>query len=334
MIRPWIFEFANCTPIAGEPLFDWYFDLWEQAERIGFEGIFFSEHHFRRIYTTPSPHLLIAALAMRTRTLRLGVMGSVLPLHSPWRMAEEIGMLDHLTNGRLEVGYSSGVGPAETSIAGIPLDEVRPRFDAALALIEQAINGEPVTASDQFGRFGPLETRPQPLRPLPPRWTTVLGTGSAQAAAQRKLNICTGFLSVAEALKVFDAYRAAVGGDCPEKIALRRNILIGDSNSAAAELAAIAEAGTRAEFDMANRGGAEALVPDLPSKSPLDFMFGADEVIHGTVARVSEQIIHQCRTLGAGHMLGFVFNNIPRAAVVRNYQLWEQVIPQLRAAKV
>ena len=40
-------------------------------------------------------------------------MGSVLPLHSPWRVAEEIGILDHLSGGRLEIGYSSGTGPLE-----------------------------------------------------------------------------------------------------------------------------------------------------------------------------------------------------------------------------
>ena len=59
--------------------YNWYLDLWQKAEGWGFEGIFFSEHHFGPAYS-PSPNLLIATLAPRTRTLRLGVMGMVLAL--------------------------------------------------------------------------------------------------------------------------------------------------------------------------------------------------------------------------------------------------------------
>src|SRR5262249_56095689 len=90
-----------------------YLDLWVRDEALGFEGIFFSEHHFGRSYS-PSPNLLIAALAARTRTLRLGVMGIVLPYYHPARVVEEIGMLDHLTGGRLENGTAIGV-PHELS---------------------------------------------------------------------------------------------------------------------------------------------------------------------------------------------------------------------------
>ena len=78
--------------------FNWYLDLWPRAEPLGYEGIFFSEHHFGLAYS-PCPNLLIAQVAARTRTIRLGVMGLVLPYHQPWKVVEEIGMLDHLTQG-------------------------------------------------------------------------------------------------------------------------------------------------------------------------------------------------------------------------------------------
>ncbi len=116
MIKPWIFEFL---PELGSPsiepnpadvtnLFERYLDLWVRDEALGFEGIFFSEHHFGRSYS-PSPNLLIAALGPRTKRLRLGVMGLVLPYYHPARVVEEIGMLDHLTGGRLEIGTAIGV---------------------------------------------------------------------------------------------------------------------------------------------------------------------------------------------------------------------------------
>src|ERR1700740_3608257 len=108
MIKPWLFEFVpelgtpNIEPNPGHvtKLFTRYFDLWVRDEALGFEGIFFSEHHFGRSYS-PSPNLLIAALAPRTTRLRLGVMGLVLAYYHPVRVIEEIGMLDHITGGRL-----------------------------------------------------------------------------------------------------------------------------------------------------------------------------------------------------------------------------------------
>ena len=74
MIKPWLFEFL---PELGSPsvepnaqdvaaLFGRYLDLWVRDEALGFEGIFFSEHHFGRSYS-PSPNLLIAALGARTK---------------------------------------------------------------------------------------------------------------------------------------------------------------------------------------------------------------------------------------------------------------------------
>ncbi len=86
MIKPWVFEFVpklgapNIEPIPDDvaKLFARYFDLWVRDETLGFEGIFFSERHFGRSYS-PSPNLLIAALAPRTTRLRLGVMGLSCP---------------------------------------------------------------------------------------------------------------------------------------------------------------------------------------------------------------------------------------------------------------
>src|SRR6188508_2228173 len=90
MIKPWLFEFfpelggLNVDPDPADVAahFARYLDLWVRDEALGFEGIFFSEHHFGRSFSG-SPNLLIAALAQRTKALRLGVMGIVLPYYHP-----------------------------------------------------------------------------------------------------------------------------------------------------------------------------------------------------------------------------------------------------------
>src|SRR5207237_2541628 len=131
--KPWIFEFMHAPHLDGAPspsaalaVFDEGFKLWLEAERLGFEGIFFSEHHFGHGYS-PSPNLLIAAISRQTTRLRLGTMGVVVPFYEPWRIVEELAMLDHLTNGRLEVGFAAGV-PQELLRIGLSMEEARERF--------------------------------------------------------------------------------------------------------------------------------------------------------------------------------------------------------------
>ena len=107
---------SRSDPQAVHDHFRWYVDLWTRADSRNFEGIFFSEHHFGAAYS-PSPNLLISHVAARTTRLRLGVLGSVRPYATPWRIVEEIAMLDHLTDGRLEIGVVSGI-PPELAVVG------------------------------------------------------------------------------------------------------------------------------------------------------------------------------------------------------------------------
>src|SRR5215831_15523058 len=84
------------------------------AEDLGFDGVTLTEHH-APLMTCPSPHLLLAAAAVRTSRIRLGTAVTVLPLYSPIRVAEEAGTLDLLSNGRLELGIGRGV-PGEVEL--------------------------------------------------------------------------------------------------------------------------------------------------------------------------------------------------------------------------
>ena len=114
MIKSWIFELpANDAQLerpAPGSAYDWFFRFWDRVEALNFEGIFLSEHHLPW-GLNPSPNLLLAALAMRTKRLRLGAMTLVAPMYHPARIAEELAMLDHLSGGRLEIGLARGSNP-------------------------------------------------------------------------------------------------------------------------------------------------------------------------------------------------------------------------------
>ncbi len=238
MIRPWVFEFFHAPgkpgetafdPVRSKAYFDWYVDLWVSTERLGFEGIFFSEHHFGPAYS-PSPNLLIAAIAGRTKKLRLGVMGMVLAYHQPWRIVEELGMLDHLTGGRLEIGTSAGI-PQEMQRVGLSVAESRERYAEALEILDAGLRRPVLSHHGKFWSFELLHLRPRPLQqPAPPVWTTVVSVASARKAAQRGSKITTGFHPVNRVREIFDAYRdeaARLGREAgPEQFGLRRNVTL------------------------------------------------------------------------------------------------------------
>ncbi|MGI9146273.1 MAG: LLM class flavin-dependent oxidoreductase [Chloroflexota bacterium] len=214
IIKSWIFEFfatpeelaRQFDPAASQRYFDAYLDLWASAECVGFDGTFFSEHHFGAGYS-PAPHLLIANVALRTSKIRLGVMGVVPAYHSPWQLVEEIGILDHLTCGRLEIGTAAGI-PQEMVQVGLGVGEARARYDEAMEILDRAL-AEPVISHDgTFWNFDNLRLTPRPVQqPWPPKWVTVVSISSARKAAQRGAKICTGFHPADKINEIFDVYR-------------------------------------------------------------------------------------------------------------------------------
>ena len=80
----------------------------EFAEEMGFEWISFSEHHYSGRIATGVPAVMAAAVAERCKKAKIAMLGHLLPLNNPVHVAEELGMLDNLTNGRLVMGFLRG----------------------------------------------------------------------------------------------------------------------------------------------------------------------------------------------------------------------------------
>lgn len=164
------------------------------AEELGFDGITVTEHH-APLMTCPSPHLLLAAAAMKTSRIRLGTAVTVLPLYSPIRVAEEAGMLDLLSGGRFELGLGRGV-PGEAQIAvGRDLgdDDLRRAWREGLEVVRLALTERDFTFE---GEFFPVQ-RPTTIatRPLQDRLPVWLGGWSRDTmvlAAERGWNVLTG----------------------------------------------------------------------------------------------------------------------------------------------
>jgi alkanesulfonate monooxygenase SsuD/methylene tetrahydromethanopterin reductase-like flavin-dependent oxidoreductase (luciferase family) len=93
------------------------------AEAMGFERFAVGEHHFSK-YILPSAHLLLAAIATKTKRIRLFTAVTLLPLYDPVQLAEQIGVLDHLSDGRIEVSCARGVSELTGAIFGVAPEKV------------------------------------------------------------------------------------------------------------------------------------------------------------------------------------------------------------------
>lgn len=345
MIKPWIFEFMQApnlseretVPGTVTAVFDEGFSLWLEAERLGFEGIFFSEHHFGHSYS-PSPNLLIAAISRHTSRLRLGTMGMVVPFYTPWRIIEELAMLDHLTNGRLEIGFAAGV-PQELMRIGIGMEEARERFNEALEILDAALENRVINHSGKYWKFENLSLMPNLFSQVsPPKWTTVVSPGSAQKSAQRRSRICTGFESIARVTELFDIYRkeaARLGIEAgPGHLAIRRNVSISHDAARAREESLIEKAATQKVVAGDPRVVARASsLLDAP-RAGAGFSLHDDDYIAGTPAQVTEQIIEQCCKCGAGHFLAMLGRSFAARRRETLTLFGEEVIPQLRRAQI
>lgn len=144
--------------------------IFEEADRLGFDGVWFNEFHFHQPRIPyPSPHLLAAAIFARTERLRVGTSIIVLPLHHPLLLAEEIGQLDQQSGGRIDVGIGRGTAPETFATLGIPHEAARERFEAAFRLVRQALATGTAASGEGPWQFAETMVGPRPVQsPHPP----------------------------------------------------------------------------------------------------------------------------------------------------------------------
>lgn len=134
----------------------------DALDQLGFDEIWFGEHHSSGVETIASPELMIAAAAERTKHIRLGTGVSSLPYHHPFMLADRIVQLDHMTRGRMMFGVGPGQLLRDAQMMGIETHTQRERMEEALGVILRLFAGETVThESDWFVvRDAALQLRP------------------------------------------------------------------------------------------------------------------------------------------------------------------------------
>src|ERR1700704_2098435 len=152
--------------------------LTQRAEQLGYASVRTVEHYFHPYGGySPDPLIFLSAAAAVTRTMRL-ITGAVLPVfNNPLKLAGQIGMVDAISKGRVEIGFARAFLPHEFARFGISMDESRARFDEGLEQIRRLLEEENVTAQGRFHSFDKVTSLPRPTqKPRPPFWIAALST--------------------------------------------------------------------------------------------------------------------------------------------------------------
>jgi len=182
-------------PVIEEPddqePFGRIYELASLAEDAGFDALFVGHHHVTPGYVT-APWVLLAAIAARTTTLRLGTSIFLLPMHHPIDVAEQVATLDRISNGRVILGAGIGYRPNEYEAFQVPFRQRASRMDEALEILRAAWTEETVSYDGRHFRFADVTVVPKPLQqPHPPIWVGAV----ARAAQARAARLGDGWIS-------------------------------------------------------------------------------------------------------------------------------------------
>src|ERR1700742_4836476 len=131
-------------------LFQQDMQLIEMLDGLGFHEAWIGEHHSAGMETISSPELFIAAVAERTKSIRLGTGVISLPYHNPLMVADRIVQLDHMTRGRVMFGAGPGLLASDALMLGIDPSVQRDRMAEGIDVILRLFRGEVVTETTDW----------------------------------------------------------------------------------------------------------------------------------------------------------------------------------------
>ncbi|RPJ37280.1 MAG: LLM class flavin-dependent oxidoreductase [Planctomycetaceae bacterium] len=344
-----------------------HLDAWALMEELGFDGIGFNEHHTSPYGLMTSPNLMAAAASQRTHRMKLLIYGNLLPIHNPLRLAEELSMLDCLSNGRLISGFARGI-PREYVAYGVDLAESRARFEEAWEIIKRAWTEEVFSYQGKFWSYNDVAIWPRPVQqPHPPVWVPVtVSKETIEWAARENVPITPGANASLPARQDMVRYYAeclAKHGHTitPNHVVMGASVYVADSREQA-----LKEAGTytlyflhtlfshgnisnverqmqsgyrkESDYDYIKPEHREGFLRGLQGfrQTTLADLERSERLAWGSPAQVRDSLIELAESLGAGTlMLNFNQGAMPHEMFVRNLQRFgKEVLPAVQAHAV
>jgi alkanesulfonate monooxygenase SsuD/methylene tetrahydromethanopterin reductase-like flavin-dependent oxidoreductase (luciferase family) len=340
---------------------------WEELDRLGYDGVGFNEHHCSPYGLMNSPNLMASAAAQRTKKLKLLIYGNLLPLHEPLRLAEELAMLDCLSEGRIISGFARGI-PREYQVHNVPLSESRERFEEAYEIVTRAWTEDVFSYSGKFWSYKDVALWPRPVqKPHPPIMIPVVGSQeSIEFAGRHNIGITPGLAGGGLRDDIIRHYakslKAAGHRITPDHLSLALNAYVADSKEQAVkevapyhlyfnrtlfshgsftETAAQRQAGYVGQHSTdyvrpENQRAAALLREDFRNSTFEGFQRQAESLPYGTAAEVAERIIAQAEHAGANMVqIGLNRGAMPHDMFIEQIRRFAAgVLPRLQAHEV
>ena len=350
MPAPWPLHFgaffAPFHPVGQNPTLALEYDLDRAValDRLGYDEVWFGEHHSGGYEIIGSPEIFIAAAAERTRHIKLGTGVVSLPYHHPWLVADRLVLLDHMTRGRVIFGAGPGALPTDAYIMGIdPVEQRRMMEDSLEAILALFQSEEPISRqTDWFTiRDGRLQVRPYTyphpevavaamVSPSGPRLAGTHGVSLLSLS----MSVFDGFAAIGKAWGVVEEMAAKSGRPAPDRRTWR---VLGSLHIAESRDQAIEDCTFGLKQFADYFGGGAGFVPlantvDGGPQTPRDYVeayAASGNVVIGTpddaIAYI-EGLIEQSGGFGTFLMLGHDWAD--RDATLRSYELFaREVIP-------
>ncbi|MFV0383120.1 LLM class flavin-dependent oxidoreductase [Paracoccus sp. (in: a-proteobacteria)] len=314
------------------------------AEQAGFSNAWYAEHHFNNYSLSPSPLMMVAHCAALTRTIRLGSAVCILPLYHAPRFLAEIGLVDSLSGGRLELGIGSGYQQFEFERFDTSLAESGKIFEEYLDVIPKALGQKIFEHHSDYLNIPPSSIATRPMQdPMPPVWITTGNPKLRERAFRDGHNLfVTALLNGTDAIRhlrgQIDESREKSGADgAHTRIGFLRCGYASDND---AEIDAYLENALfqrRLSFSLKARTQQTDdgyLMKEVPTAGDPSIADLRANLPVGSLNRVIERLIEEIEILRPDHIaLQTQLGDFDQATMLKQMELWgDKIIPAVTKA--
>ena len=332
-----IFDHIDHRPAPLAQIYEERLQLLEAADAAGFAGFHLAEHHATPLSAVPSPGIFLAAATQRTHRIRLGPLVFLLPLYNPLRLLSEICMLDHLSQGRLDLGIGRGVSPFEHDYFGVSPLRSREMFQEALEVLLLGFTGERLSYKGEYYQYRNVPIELHPLQqPYPPLWYPTTRRDSVAYAARHGMStVLAGSPEmlhdrVALYREVWEAHRDDPDRLNPQvtapQIGVNLKVYVAESDT---EALATARPNHRLHHERLVKLWQDFNTLPTGFTPDLDAMLERHGALIGTPSRVREEAAYWFETTGCNYLVcHFHFGDLTHEQALRSLRLFaEEVMP-------
>ena len=337
-----IFDSVEWSEEPPSDIYERRIEMAEFADKNDYFCFHIVEHHTTPLSIAPSPGIFLSALAQRTKRIRIGPLGFLLPFHNPLRLYHEICMLDHMSKGRIELGFGRGIVPIEAARVGIPdVEQAREMMREVLDILLAGFNKDVLDFEGKYYNYSRVRLWLKPYqKPYPPLWYPTANIDSIPWIAREGINTCGIIEPSHEYKELFDLYKKLWAEHKDDsnrlnahvanpKLGMARPIYVAptDSEAIAAARSAHKVWGEHVGFLFDEAGIKMELLDRLRD---FEYQMEEETMLVGSPATVVEKIVRTVDETGGINYLNclFAFGDMSHKQVMNSMELFtRQVMP-------